>query len=38
METLANVAKELYRAGEYRRAERAWRRVLRRRPRWAEAH
>jgi Flp pilus assembly protein TadD len=37
-EMLANAAGRLFRAGEYRRAERAWRRVLRRRPRWAEAH
>jgi tetratricopeptide (TPR) repeat protein len=35
---LANAAGRLFRAGEYRRAERAWRRVLRRRPRWADAH
>lgn len=35
---LSAVARRLFEAGAYRRAERAWRRVIRRRPRWAAAH
>lgn len=35
---LSAVARRLFEVGTYRRAERVWRRVIRRRPRWADAH